>query len=330
LKKSNFNIVPEIKGKLRFDKQMLLYLAFLLLSSLMWFFNKLGDETNDTLLYPVSFINMPVQKVVVNGLPDNFDLTVQGRGWDILRYKMGKSPEPIVINLSRLNHILSKESTIDFSLATSALSEEIKSQLPANITLNAIQPDTIHFVLSNYSEKRVPVKPSLDLTFEHQCMIDNKITISPAEIIVNGPDIILDTLTAVYTKKLSARKVNGSIHKSLEIEQIDGIALRTNKVDVEVPVSKYTEESLTIPITITNETENVRLKIMPANVEIKFWVPMEDYSHINKTDFKVEINAENAEKQIGMQLPLTLSAQPSSVRNVRIEPEIVNFVMETK
>ena len=330
MKQSNFNIVPEIKEKLRFDKQMLLYAAFLLLSSLMWFFNKLGEETNSTLLYPVTFINMPVQKVVVNGLPDNFDLTVHGRGWDILRYKMGKSPEPIVINLSRLNHILSKESTIDFSLATNALTEEIKSQLPANINLTLIQPDTIRFVLSNYSEKRVVVKPVLDLTFEHQCLIDNKIDVSPAEITVNGPDIILDTLTAVYTKTISTRKANQTLHKTVEILPIEGIALRTHKVDVTIPISKYTEESLTIPITAINEPDSLRLKLMPSTVNIKFWVSMKNYAHINKADFKAIVDAKEADTQIGMQLPVTISAMPMSVRNITIEPEIVNFVLETK
>ncbi len=330
MKQSNFNIVPEIKEKLRFDKQMLLYAAFLLLSSLMWFFNKLGEETNSTLLYPVTFVNMPVQKVVVNGLPDNFDLTVHGRGWDILRYKMGKSPEPIVINLSRLNHILSKESTIDFSLATNALTEEIKSQLPANINLTLIQPDTIRFVLSNYSEKRVAVKPVLNLTFEHQCLIDSKIDVSPAEITVNGPDIILDTLTAVHTKAISTRKANQTLHKTVEISPIEGIALRTHKVDVTIPISKYTEERLTIPITAINEPDSLRLKLMPSTVNIKFWVSMKNYAHINKADFKAIVDAKEADTQIGMQLPVTISATPMNVRNITIEPEIVNFVLETK
>lgn len=330
MKQSAFNIVPEIKGKLRFDKQMLLYLAFVVLAALMWFFNKLGDETNDRLLYPVTFINMPVQKVVVNGLPDNFELTVQGRGWDILRYKMGKSPEPIVINLSRLNHILSKESTIDFSLATTSLSEEIKSQLPTNIVLNVIQPDTIHFVLSNYSERHVPVVPVLDLTFDHQCMIDDSITVSPNEITVNGPDIILDTLTMIHTKPISARKVRRSLRKNVELAPIEGVAFRLRKVDVSVPVSKYTEESISIPIDVVNEPDSLRVKLMPATVDIKFWVSIKDYSHINRDDFKAEVDARGVMEQVGLQVPVTLSMQPSGIRNVVLNPEIVNFVMETK
>ena len=330
MKQPNFNIVPEIKGKLRFDKQMFLYLAFVLLAALMWFFNKLGDETNDRLLYPVTFINMPVQKIVVNGLPDNFELTVQGRGWDILRYKMGKSPEPIVINLSRLNHILSKESTIDFSLATTSLSEEIKSQLPANIVLNVIQPDTIHFVLSNYSEKHVPVVPILDLTFDHQCLVDGDIVVTPNEITVNGPDIILDTLQAVYTKPISARKVRRSLRKNVELAPIEGVALRLRKVDVNVPVAKYTEESISIPIDVVNEPDSLRVRLMPGVVDLKFWVSMKDYSHINRDDFKAEVDVRAAMEQTGLQVPVALSMQPACVRNVVIDPEIVNFVLETK
>ena len=330
MKQSNFNIVPGIRKKLRFDKQMLLYLAFVVLASLMWFFNKLGDETNDRLLYPVTFINMPVQKIVVNGLPDNFELTVQGRGWDILRYKMGKSPEPIVINLSRLNHILSKESTIDFSLATSSLAEEIKSQLPANIVLNVIQPDTIHFVLSNYSEKRLPVVPVLDLTFDHQCMIDGDITVTPSEITVNGPDIILDTLEVIHTKPISTRKVRRSLHKNVELAPVDGVALRVRKVDVSVPVSKYTEESISIPIDVVNKPDSLRVKLMPGVVDLKFWVSIKDYSHINHDDFKAEVDVRDAMKQIGLQVPVTIARQPANVRNVVMSPEIVNFVLETK
>ena len=322
--------ISAVKSKLRFDKRMLLYIVFLGFSSLMWFFNKLGDETNATIHYPVTFINLPMQKVVVNDLPDNFDLSVQGRGFDILRYKMGKSPEPVVINLSRLNHILAKESTMEFHLGTAALFEEIKMQLPANIGLTMIQPDTIYFVFSNYGEKRVPVKPVLDLHFDSQCRIDGIVSVSPTEVTVNGPDLILDTLQAVYTKRIVARGVTTDINKNVDLQPIEGVAIVHRKVKVNVPVSKFTEAVATVPITVAGEPDSLTVRLMPNEATIRYWVSTNDYSRINHTDFKVEADARQIKSMMGMQLPVSVTVQPANVYNVNVEPQIVSFVLEPR
>ena len=322
--------ISAVRKKLRFDKRMLLYIVFLGFSSLMWFFNKLGDETNATIRYPVTFINLPMQKVVVNDLPDNLDLNVQGRGFDILRYKMGKTPEPVVINLSRLNHILAKESTMEFNLGTSALFEEIKSQLPANIGLTMIQPDTIYFVFSNYGEKRVPVRPVLDLHFDSQCRIDGIVSVTPSMVTVNGPDLLLDTLQAVYTKRIVARRVTQDINRNVDLQPIDGIAIVHRKVKVEVPVSKFTEAVATVPVTITGEPDSVAVRLMPNEVTIRYWVSTNDYARINHTDFKVEADAKQIESMMGMQLPVSVTVQPANIYNVSVEPQVVNFVLEPR
>ena len=322
--------ISAVKSKLRFDKRLLLYLVFFGFASLMWFFNKLGDETNATIRYPVTFINLPMQKVVVNDLPDNLDLNVQGRGFDILRYKMGKSPEPVVINLSRLNHILAKESTMEFNLGTAALFEEIKSQLPANLALSMIQPDTIYFVFSNYGEKRVPVRPVLDLHFDSQCRIDGIVSVTPSMVTVNGPDLLLDTLQAVYTKRITARGVTSDISKNVDLQPIDGIVLIHRKVKVDVPVSKFTEAVATVPITVAGEPDSVAVRLMPNEVTIRYWVSTNDYARLSHNDFKVEADAGQIKTMVGMQLPVTVTVQPANVYNVSVEPQIVNFVLEPR
>ncbi len=330
MNESDIKIVSVVRQKLRFDKRMLLYVVFFCFSALMWFFNKLGEETNATIQYPITFINLPMQKVVVNGLPDNFDLSVHARGFDILRYKLGKTPEPVVINLSRLNHILAKESTMEFNLGTSVLFEEIRSQLPSDIELSMIQPDTIYFVFSNYGEKRVPVVPVLDLHFASQCRVDGEVNVEPAMVTVNGPDIILDTLQAVYTKPVSARKVTHNVRKNIELQPIEGLALIHHKVKVEVPVSKFTESLITVPITVKNDSANHKVKLMPNEAVIRFWVSINDFSRINQSDFKVEVDASQIDSQIGLQLPVDIPVMPQNVFNVQIDPKIVNFVIESR
>lgn len=288
----------------------------------------MGDDTNASIPYPVTFINLPIHKVVVNELPSNLNLSVQGRGYNILRYKTGKTPDPVVINLSRLNHIIAKETTMEFNLATDVLFEEIKSQLPTDLQLTKIKPDTIYFVFSNYSEKRVPIEPTLDINFDTQCKVDGNIDVNPREVVVSGPNIILDTLKSVKTKPITARRARNDIKKNIELEPISGLAFQTHRVDVEVPISKFTEAVINVPITVVGAPDSLRTTIMPNDVEVSFWVSMNDYSHINKNDFRVEANVNNADSLLGMQLALKLTTKPQNVFNIRITPEVVNFVFE--
>lgn len=76
---------------------------FLILSTVFWFLNELNQVAVTELSFPVKYINMPRDRVLVNDLPQELRLQVQAPGYTLLRYKLSKRQVPITLNIESYN-----------------------------------------------------------------------------------------------------------------------------------------------------------------------------------------------------------------------------------
>jgi hypothetical protein len=314
----------------RFDQKILLYLFFVAISTFFWFLVKLGSDFNTVIKYPIEFTNIPGQKVVVNTLPDKLLLSVQASGFSILRYKVNAPASPLVIDMQRFSYQLSKKRTKEYNLLTRAISEEIKNQLPTDIELVSILPDTIPFIFSTIREKKVPIKPNVSLKFIKQSILDGQITFIPDSVTISGPDLILDTLKAVYTERMELTGLQKNVQKAIELKPIEGIHINIIKSQMQIPVSKYTEASVVVPIFSVNVPDSLVMKTIPNQVTIRYLVSLTNFSSISEADFRAEVDAKEIAGQLGQQLPVRLTILPAKAYEIKIIPEQVDFILEHK
>ena len=137
--------------------------------------DKIGNDFTITVNYPVRYTNVPKSKVIVNEVPDRLQLTINGYGYTLLKYKLSPAPYPVIINLGDYGNQLNRPGARRFVLLTRNEREKISKQMPNDVEVIDVLPDTILFQFGNLIEKRIAIAPDLTLKFDQQCMLDGKI-----------------------------------------------------------------------------------------------------------------------------------------------------------
>jgi hypothetical protein len=321
---------PEGRFNQRYVQKVLIYLSFVVIATFFWFLVKLGSNFNAVIEYPINFTHIPEQKVIVNTIPTKLKLSVQATGFNILRYKINTPVSVLIIDMNRYSNQILRRNVKEYNLLTRNITEEIKNQLPTDIELVSIMPDSIPFIFSTIREKKIPVKPDLALRFARQTMLDGNIVFEPDSVTIHGPDLILDTLEAIYTQRTELTDLQKKVQKTIYLKTIEGITMNRSRVEMTIPVAKYTESSITVPIMSVNVADTMELIPIPNQVTIRYLVSLTNFNNVLETDFRAEIDAKDIANQLGQQLPVKLTVVSAYARELKIIPEQVNFVLEKK
>jgi YbbR domain-containing protein len=230
----------------------------------------------------------------------------------------------------RFNRQIARQNVRDFDLLTRNIMEDIKNQLPTDLELVSVSPDTISFLFSDISEKKVPIRANIKLKFASQYNICGDVTFYPDSVIVSGPDVLLDTLKAVYTLKREYSNLKAETRDRVELQKINGINYNQSSVTMQIPVSKFTETSLTLPVNCIHVPDSLKMSVIPDVVTVKFMVSLSNYETVSGSDFRLEVDASRIKGQLSQQLPIELTRLPENIYNILIIPEQVSYILEQK
>lgn len=136
---------PSGKGLTRINRNILIFLFFLLLSFVFWYLNSLSKEIDTTLRYPVAYTNIPGGSSTEGNLPNRLNLILKGHGYSILRLKLASNRHPVVIDFSEVNY--KQEQSTEYYLITAPLITGFNAQLISECKITSVKPDTIFFSL---------------------------------------------------------------------------------------------------------------------------------------------------------------------------------------
>ncbi len=314
----------------KIDRKILIYLIFVAFSTVFWFLNKLGNEFNSTINYPVRYANLPSNKALVSELPQKLKLQVIAPGYSLLKYKLSPVPFPVVINLNDYAKQISGENVEKFTIHTRQIKSDINQQLGKDINLLDVLPDTITFHFDNVINKKIALAPNVTLKFAPQCMLDGEISFIPDSVVVSGPEFILDTLKCIYTKKQKFKGLNKPIERNVSLREIDNLSFANKKVNMKLPVSKFTEANILIPIIPINVPDSLLLITFPHKAKVSYLVSLANYDKINELNFRLEVDYLEIKKLLGQKLSVNLKHNTDNVSSVSFTPTIVEYIIENK
>ena len=311
------------------NRKLLIFLFFLLLSIVFWFLTALNKDYNTVISYPVSYVKLPEGTVIANDVPSELDLNVQSRGFALLRLKLQSRLSPILFDVnSFLFRVLPEQESLTLFFITNLAIEKIQQQLSSEIRVVGVSPDTLFFQLSYKSTKLAPVKLNLELEYEKQFMQVRDLIINPDSISLSGPKNLIDTISSVSTlsKKLTGLKKNTEL--VLDLKPIDRIEFSEQKVVVTIPVEKFTEESIKIPIEVINIPDGFFLRTFPASVEVTYRVGLSDYNKVSEHMFKAVLDYSTIGSSLGNKLTVELIKVPVYVQITNFFPKNVEYIIE--
>ncbi|HEY4788007.1 MAG TPA: hypothetical protein VIH57_18260 [Bacteroidales bacterium] len=317
------------REKVKINKKLLIYLFFLLISIGLWYLNALSKDYITSIHYPVRYENFPKGKALVSDMPEELAIKVKGLGFSVLKHKLLAYTRHIDLPVGNFRlDIIRKVNQYDYCLSTRYIREWVGNQLGSDIQLIGIEPDTLVFEFADVVDKKVPVKPVLNLQFEKQYMQTGPTNIRPDSVVVSGPQALIDTLRCIYTKEFRNKSVKDTFKRDIELMPFSRITCKVPSVSVIVPVEKYTELNIAIPVESINTPEGLRVRTFPGTVTVSCWVGVSSYDKMTPYMFRavVDYDAIIADPQSKARIDLVRT--PSNIQNIRFYPKSAEYIIE--
>jgi len=281
----------------------------------------------DKFVFPVQYVNFPDQRIVINDLPKSITLMVKTSGFRILAYRFASTQEPIQIDVAA-----SFKGTLDpkndlIAVPSKSLTEDFNQQLGNDYVITGFAPDSILFTFSNKVSKRVPVILESSITMSKQFDTTGSILIDPDSVSITGPAASISEVNFVKTELLQLSNLKGSVRQKVGLVKSHLVSTEAEQVTVMIPVEKFTEGSMEVPVHSINVQQGFTLKTYPDKVKVRYRVSLSKYNEVRPEMFDAVVDASGLPDERTRQLKVRLETAPYFIRSVTVEPEKTDYIL---
>jgi hypothetical protein len=311
------------RRKFRINQKVVIFCFFLLFSSVIWYLNKLGGDYLVDLKLPVKFVYTETDKLLVDEGSSTLKIQVKTKGYTILRYQLGSILSPLRVDISSYRLHRAGRGRNEYFLLTSVLRSNLSTQLPSNMKIENITPDTLYFSFSRSYSKRVPVVPATNLTFEDQYMQVGSVKLSPDSVLISGPESVIRNKRFVRTEAIKGELLSEPISGTVSILEEKNILLKAKEVGYTIEVAKFTERTLKLPV-YSGVSDSTSVLVIPSQVDVSFKVSLKDYERIVPSQFHLSIPFDER-KLTSNRIKVRVDTFPSFVSGIKVVPEFVEI-----
>jgi len=323
--RESFFTISEI---FRDRKKLTAFLACVAVSILSWLMISLGQDYNSTVFVPVSYINFPENKVLLNNIPDQMAVNVSGSGFDLIQYDESLIEDTLVINLDELKLSVFGDYERGY-LDPAILSRSLQKRISGDIGINRVLSDSIEFLFDLKVSRIVKVKPIVNYSLEKGYILLDSLVSVPSEVEVYGPLSVLDTLQFIRTIPFEAGELNAKVgyRVPVVIKKFGNDAIvEPDSVSVRFNVDRLTEKRFMINPEILNVPDSLKVLCFPNAIEVVAQVPLSKFDEITKSQFRLEVDFTQMQEGY-MGLPVNLEQWPVLAERVVLKPKQVEIVI---
>lgn len=315
------NAITRIRRQL-LSKKVVTFLICLGIASLLWVVRALNRNYKYTLHIPVTFQNLPANKLIVGELPEKLEIEIKASGLKLLFISLQKTTENLSIDFNSL-----KTNAKSHAYSISNGNFNLKNVINFDVDVLKIRPDTLFFSSSKGKTKLVPLKANLTVHCLPGYSLISKPILNPAFISISGDSIALQNIDTVYTQQLNLKDIHENYSSPVRlIKKSSNINYNTKNVQLSFEVDRVTEATLKIPVQILNKTDKQTIKLLPEYVNITYLVSMQEYDNIGVNSFKVVVDYRQI-LQKEKNLKIELAVSPSQVKILKIEPSTISYLI---
>lgn len=302
---------------------------FLTLSFIIWLLNAMGKNYTSIIDYPVAYTNFPDELVFIGELPDKLNLRVDAVGYSLFRYKLIGRPEPITFNVSSFAMSRVGNDTTRTYILTRYIRDQVSRQLPSELQLLDIKPDSLLFRFARMKSKMVPVESSLIFEVDKQFTVKDKVILTPDSLLISGPDFMIDTISSIKTKDTNLGQLTKSFSGKVELSGLENISMGTVEVDCLIELERFTEVQFYIPLEAVNLPDTMNIQTFPSRVKVICNVGLSQYDRIDKNMFRATVDYTNIVAG-NNRLQVNLLNIPLYVRSFDYNPRTVEYLLSEK
>jgi len=306
-------------------KKAIVFSLCLFISIFFWLLIKFSKEFQLNVICPISFTNLPAEKILMNRLDTTLLITIKSQGFNLLYYQLFKKKNTLKIDASLLN----QNDSIS-NIEPSQLLKMLSKQFDFNYEIVNVYPDNFTLHWEKALVKRYAVKPNLSINYKKQFQLYNTIKTEPDSISVSGTKSDLEKIKCFYTKRTTLNNISKSQNIFVDIlipTNLQRIKLFTPKVKVFIPVEKFTEAEIEIGVTISNNSSMKNIKLFPDKVKITYQVALKDFKKVNQEMFLAVTNINDSKINKEFYVKVDLIKFPDFVKISKIYPEKLEYII---
>jgi hypothetical protein len=287
------------------------------IAMIFWVFTSLSRNYESVISIPVSYKNIPFTRNLQGELPQNLEFHFKGTGFQLFATHIRKRPDSVIVDIG---------SQLDKSPKLKLSTIAFRNQFPGEPKAFKVTPEIIAPDLTNRAGKRIPVLFQSKISFRNRYNQLGHTIISPDSVDLSGPDSLLNSITSISTENIIINDVARNVFGSVRLTKTfpPGIVVSNPYVYYYISVEEYTEGTVAIPIDLP-VSQRSRVTLIPHSVTVTYMAPVRLFNAIRPTDFKV--STEVPFPDMPQRLELQLKKYPLLLKKVRLEPELVDYLI---
>ncbi|MBI1193073.1 MAG: hypothetical protein GC205_07860 [Bacteroidetes bacterium] len=286
------------------------------LAAVLWLLNALSKSYDTGIPVNLTWTNSSKDNVVVNRLPERAVLQVQATGWKLLFESFQTRTLRLDLNTFGTRKLV----------LTQYYLPVFGAGLPRGLKLLSIQPDSILLETEPGAVKRVPLVLQAQLDFAPNCGPTEEAVLAPDSVWISGPASRVANMFFWPTEKIVQSMVKQTLMGQVRVQQSNRLNISVDPAAVayKIPVDRFTEMSLTIPLTAVPESG---ISLIPNQVEVSFQVPMARYESIRKEDFRLDVDLTNQADSNGHLVDVRMVRHPEGLKQLHWHPRSVELIV---
>lgn len=305
-----------------FNKEFLIFLFFLVLSSVYWLMSVLNETMEREIEIPVQLTNVPRNVIIIGDSAISVRAVVRDKGYALATYQYGDRITPVKLSFALYAHTQDK-----LTVTSAELAKMVRDQLYGSTKLVAVKPDHLEIPYNFGMRKRIPVKLlGKVLTTGNYYLA--RVEFQPESVYIYSSARLLDSIAIAYTERLNIEDVTDTITRKVALKGIKGVKFVPSEVKMTLFTDVITEATSVVPITAINVPAGRILRTFPSQVQIRYIVPASEYKHINESDFEVVADYTTTDNGVADKCQLKLVKSPRSVRSPMLAMPEVDYLVE--
>lgn len=305
------------------NRQLLVFLFFLLLSTIFWIFTAGKEVKEKEFDIAVELVGVPKNVVITTEPPKKISLTLKDEVFTLINYQINRQRDlKIVLNWNELSptggHV---------KITTATLLKPLAAQLYSTTQIVAHRPDVIE-IFYNYG-----LSKTVDVVLQGIIQADSTSyviasDVSPRKVTVYGSKEMLDTVTGAYLKPVNLRDLRQKESVTVQIQPVKGLKFVPDHVTLTVYADEMMESTVQVPVRGVNFPAGKSLCTFPPKVTVTYNAGKTMSKDITADAFTIVLNYEDLINHPDNRCSLQLKSLPAGVKSARISPSEVEFIIE--
>lgn len=294
---------------------------FVCVAFVFWLFLSLDSEVQKDFEIPTEIIDIPANVTVIGKAPNKFDITVQGKGSQLLRFLWGTKP---TIKIKFEDNV---SETDIFSLSKVKIESRFRDYFGQGIQIISVKPDSIRLPFTTMPGESVALRLIADVQPDLQCILSGPIKANIDSVKVYGVNGVPRSIKYVDTNPITLSELKDTTRLEISIKPIDGYRIIPDKVTVTIPVEPLIAKRRQIAVDVVGLPEGLDLITFPSSVEVTYLVPMSKFNE----DYPIKTFVDYSQiDSLRPTAPVTVSSVPEYYKNLALSPDSIEYIIERR